>query len=288
MLYGTETGANLLKWPGSKSRLLGYLKPRLQKALSLSPASVYYEPFLGSANVYRAVRPRSGVISDVVPDIINFYRMISYFPQQVWDYLCILRTFPIETKRFLQVREEYNEATKEQQTDPKVFYDPRQAARFIYINRCGFNGLWRVNKSGYCSTSPGEPNEARFPSRVVIAAAARSFARATLLTADFSEMIPKAQAGDVIYADPPYAGEGFTGYSAEGFGEERQRELATMLKEAHERGVYVLASNLDLPIVHCLYEWARRKPITLEHAIGGHGVARKQVQELLIESRAVL
>ncbi len=278
MMVGSERALELLKWVGGKRRLLPRLIPRLKRALARG--GPYYEPFLGSAVVFLSLvreveLPAFGAyLSDKSPNLIWFYRTLGDDHRAVYERLRLLRQLPPTKETFEQIRDAYNKHRHP--------LDPMQAARFLYMNRVGFNGLWRTNDEGLCNVPYGFGTGTVFPSERLLARAGAHFKRQLLAEGDFETEIDDADEGAVIYADPPYD-ETYDGYSG-GFTDADQARLAGCLRRAHERGAFVLVSNLDTPRVRELYSWAHFTPLRLQHIAGGKGTRRSLAPELLIQA----
>lgn len=265
---GSNGAPELLQWVGSKRRLLSRLLPEIR--FGLARGGRYYEPFLGSAVVFLRLRaeveipPLGAMLSDKSRDLISFYRALSEDPRGVNSRLAMLRQLPVTEATFATVRDAYNAARQ----DPRESWSAKQAARFLYINRAGYNGLWRTNQSGDCNVPFGaKDGKLAFPSERMMVQAGHYLARALLATGDFEVELDDAEIGDTIYADPPYDGT-FDGYSG-GFDDQDQLRLARTLYRAAERGAYIIASNLDTPRIRELYAWASIKRLPLRHTAGG-------------------
>ena len=134
----------ILKWVGGKRSILHELDKHLPTEIN-----DYYEPFAGGAAVFCRVRDRirgRACLSDLNPHLIGFYNTLAGFPEEVVDaYEMLLMLHSKDA--FYEVRNEFNIYITEHNVD--------QAARFLYLNTAGFNGLWRVNKKGLCNVPFG-------------------------------------------------------------------------------------------------------------------------------------
>lgn len=236
--------APLIKWAGGKAWLVSEIAPRIEAVLR----GRYIEPFTGGAAVALAVsHPK--VLNDRLEILIDMYRAVRDTPTVVARLLSKLIRSGIDKEAYLRVR-------RDRPRSPA-----QRAAWLLYVNRLGFNGLYRENRSGEFNVpygSPGQdPFDVVFERLPAVSAALRG---ATLTAEDFRAVIAAARAGDVVYADPPYDGT-FTAYTAAQFTAEDQRDLALALRAASERGVTVFATNADTGLVRALYgEWARIEP----------------------------
>jgi DNA adenine methylase len=265
----------LLKWVGSKRKLAALIGRQTRTAMGRKGR--YLEPFIGGGSVFFWLRPENSIISDVVPELVGTYRAIMNTPAEVSHALQMLSKEAPTKEAYLDVRRAFNTTRKPGQ----AVADPMQAARFLFINRRGFNGLWRTNKSGACNVPWGGERTDMLPSAEDIRAISLALQKTDIRHADFSEIVGCAGKHDVIYADPPYAGT-FTGYAG-GFSDDDQRRLAKGLKDAVKRGAIVYVSNSDHPLVReCYGSFLRTMTVEQYHAVGATGARRRKVRELLL------
>lgn len=241
-----------LKWPGSKSRLVGDVR----KEFGRECQGVYHEPFTGSGAVFFHLAELDligeSILGDINPRLINFHKALRNNPE---GFLSALGQYPRDDtypSRYYGERDLYNdpEVTK---TDPVG-----QAARLAWLNRCCFNGLYRENRSGQFNVSVGAYKRPRIPPDDVYRNASQLLHRAALQVADFSSALKRVvdlggeRTGDWVYCDPPYLpltdSADFVSYSSDGFGLDQHRELSRLATELASRGARVVVSNHDLPI----------------------------------------
>jgi DNA adenine methylase len=265
----------LLKWVGSKRKLAALIGRQTRAAMGRKGR--YLEPFIGGGSVFFWLRPEQSIISDVVPELVGAYRAVLTAPADVSRALNALSKEAPTKEAYLEVRRAFNLTRKPGHAVP----DPVQAARFLYINRRGFNGLWRTNKSGACNVPWGGERTDALPSAEDIRAISQALQSTDIRHSDFSEVIACAGKNDVIYADPPYAGT-FTGYAG-GFSDQDQIRLAKSLKDAVKRGAVVYVSNSDHPLIReCYSSFLRTMTVEQYHAVGATGDRRRKVKELLL------
>jgi DNA adenine methylase len=232
-----------LKWAGGKRQLAGVIGDRIYDLLSQTGGR-YFEPFLGGAAMALHLGWPRMVLSDYEHALIETYVTVALCPAEVE---AILREMGAHVDRpaFELVRK----------AEPVDQID--RAARFIYLNRLCFNGLYRVNGKGKFNVPYGR--HVRPPNMPIDAMkrAASILKYAQLYHSDFGDVIEMAEAGDLIYADPPYDGT-YKSYTSAGFTVEDQRRLVECLADAADRGVVIVASNRDTDLIRDLYSWARR------------------------------
>jgi DNA adenine methylase len=161
------------------------------------------------------------------------------------------------------------------------------AAAMIFLNRTGFNGLFRVNADGKYNVPPG-----KFASPPIVCdedrirACARALITTTIINSDFREVERRAQLGDFCYMDPPYvpasATSNFTAYTKDKFGPNEQKALRDLALRLKTRGVHVVLSNSDTPMVRELYAGWELKEISRTGTISSNAEGRQAVKELLI------
>jgi DNA adenine methylase len=208
-----------LKWVGGKSRLLAHLIPALPAGNRL------VEPFVGGGAVFLGTNFSEYLLGYSNSHLIELYRMVAEQPEQFIEMAAPLFSEGYRSQeRFLEVRSEFNNGNE----------GLLRAAQFLYLNRFGFNGLCRYNRSGQFNVPYG--HHVRVPSfpREEILSLAKKAQRATFVHADFASVMRMARSGDVVYCDPPYLDRdgvaSFRAYSPGEFTFDRQRELADMAR----------------------------------------------------------
>lgn len=238
-----------IRYPGGKGWLVDTIRAHLPPAWAAPSEATgrYFEPFCGGGALFFALRPKRGVLSDANAELVDCYRairdgvesvieMLKYFQE---DYL------RLGAECYYRVRDEFVPCSAH-----------GRAARTIFLNKTGFNGLYRVNSAGHFNVPHGRTASGKPP--VICDAENLRACSAALQDVDLhcaNALVEASRppiAGDLEYRDPPYCGT-WTGYTAGGFGDEHQRREAARFREHAERGVYVLASNADTPLVRELY-----------------------------------
>lgn len=255
-----------LKWVGGKRQLLPVLR-------QFYPASIgcYYEPFVGSGAVFfdlaarGAINGRGAVLSDDNADLIACYRRVARSPGDVVAALEQLAADHAARGRecYLEVRDRrFNpqRAAWRKEGGSLDRFSAELAAMLIYLNRTGYNGLFRLNASGEFNVPPGRYDRPKVVDRALLERVAEVLAAPgiRLEHAPFDRVLDAAVAGDFVYFDPPYAPvsatANFRGYTARGFSHEQQEQLQRVVIALAERGVHVLLSNSVAPSVATLYE----------------------------------
>ena len=240
----------LVKWAGGKRQLLSKLIEKL-------PAKWknYYEPFVGGGallvELYNRNLLKKAIISDLNKDLINLYNVVKYKPYDLIEALKDTK-FKNDRETYIQLRERFNEIRDSHDNEVEC------AALFIYLNRHGYNGLWRVNKEGKFNVPFGKYKNPSMPDDDLILEFSKMLQNVEILNEDFEHAVRTAESGDFIYFDPPYLPisktSNFTDYTSEGFDIEEQKRLARLCKELSDRRVYIMVSNSDTSEITKLYE----------------------------------
>lgn len=257
-----------LKWVGGKAQLLPHLRAALPPTFGR-----YFEPFVGGGALFFDLAPKRAVLSDSNAELINAYRVVR---DQVEDLIGLLSLLDYDKRVYDHVRA----------LDPSTMDRVARASRFCYLNRCCFNGLYRVNKSGGFNVPFGRYANPTICDADNLRACSRALAGVDLLTASFEDVADDAGRGDLVYFDPPYlaasASADFTSYTADGFGPERHRTLATVAQGLVELGVHVLLSNADTPAAREIFGAMRAREVFARRNVSATKRGRAGVGELLL------
>lgn len=238
----------------------------------------WYEPFLGGGAAYLALRPRRAVLSDLNADLIQCWCVVRDTPEVLMQ---ALDAHPYGRDHFYEVRAQ----------EPATLGDVERAARFVYLNKTGFNGLYRVNRSGRFNVPFGRhARPPRLYNRENLLAVSVALQETALECAPFEIALAPAAAGDFVYCDPPYQPlsrtASFTGYTKGSFTSADQARLATVARDLGRRGCVVVISNSDTPDVRRLYTGFRRRRLLVTRPINSRADRRGAVGELLIVGAA--
>jgi DNA adenine methylase len=266
----------IFKSAGGKTRMLPTLLPLL-------PAKIgtYVEPFVGGGAVFFALAAESrferAVIADSNPDLIAAYRATK---DHVHELVMRLRELKYDRDVFYETREQ----------NPIGMGTVARAARFIYLNKTCFNGLWRVNRSGQFNVPFGK---FKTPPTICDAenlhAASIALQKATIMCCDFEQALVGLRAGDVAFMDPPYVPvsktANFTSYTREGFGPADQERLDIAMRRLRGDDVDVIVTNADTETTRDLYAGFERHEVTMRRNINSKTSARGAVGELIVWNR---
>lgn len=230
--------APFLKWVGGKRPLIDSIVLHLG-----SSEGSYFEPFLGGGAVFFALRPPRAVLSDVNALLIETFGTVRDIPDDVIEEL---EQLPHNKREYYRVR------------DWRPKNRAKRAARFIYLNKTCFNGVYRENLKGDFNVPYGKHGRSLVVCDVSqIRTASKALQGVTLKAEDFEKAVKTAKAGDIVYFDPPYTtahtNNGFIEYNAKVFSWEDQERLARVAAALVERGVTVVQTNADHASIRKLY-----------------------------------
>jgi DNA adenine methylase len=290
----------LLKWAGGKRQLLPVIRP-------LYPTEFrrYIEPFFGSGAVFfdlhglRLLGGRRAWLVDANPDLVGCYRMIR---DRTGEVIRELRKLAEHHRAggetfFYEVRDgRFNPARR----DGREGYTPELAAMLIYLNRTGFNGLFRLNRRGDFNVPAGRYVNPCIcdESHLRTVAGALGQPGVTIELGSFEKAIARAGQGDFVYCDPPYeplsATARFASYTADGFTAADQARLQREIVAAARRGAHVVLSNSSAPLIVSLYTsdevraaGLRLHRVPARRAINSRAALRGPVDEVLVTNAAV-
>lgn len=266
-----------IQWAGGKTQLLPEILPRVPTHFKR-----YVEPFVGGGAVLFNLpsgilnNPVSSVINDVNQELVNCYRVVQRYPALLLSELnAHASAFALLTA---VQQPTYYYGVRDMDRDPNFHTLPPEtrAARFIFLNKTCFNGLYRVNKKGYMNTPYGTPRPFVVDSATIWDCHAK-LKNTQILSGSFKQIAP--QAGDFFFIDPPYipltATANFTGYSQGGFTMADQQELASYLKLIDNAGARFLLTNHNVPAAHALYSGFNIETVRANRCISSKAAGRK-------------
>ena len=272
-----------VKWAGGKRSILPEILKRFPKEYG-----TYFEPFVGAGAVLFSQDPkRSKVVGDYNSELISVYKSLR---DNVDEVIRELKKFKNTKKDFLEIRA-WDRSPQFPRRTPAS-----RAARFIYLNKCGFNGLYRVNRQGLFNVPYGSNFGIDFVNEDNLRSVSQFLnERVTgkrtlnLVTGDYRKTLSTAAAGDLVYCDPPYdpisTTSNFTSYSDVGFSRSNQLELRDEVLRLTSKGVYVLLSNSSTEFIQDIYGDSsvfKLEKIQVRRAISASSDGRGSVQEVLI------
>jgi DNA adenine methylase len=206
----------------------------------------YFEPFLGGGALFFSLRPPSAVLADNNERLIRAYRGVKNDVEEVIDRL----------KRYRNEKDFYYRTRRRDIDSSKS--DPDVAAWLIYLNKTGYNGLYRVNSQNGFNVPFGRyKKDHEFYDPEALRRCSEALVSAQIRHGDFEKATANARKGDFVYFDPPYvplsATSSFASYTSGGFGPKEQQRLRDVALKLKKKGVHVLLSNSSAKLVRDLY-----------------------------------
>lgn len=263
----------VVKWAGGKRKLIPFITSVFPKRYL-----DYYEPFLGGGAIaFSLPLSKRKYLGDLNQDLITFYQILRDRPEELFLGLQETVKFANQTDydriRVLDRSPDWRSQSTEVD----------QAVRFLFLNKCCFNGLWRVNKRGQNNVPFNKKKigtlKYDFASLVKVSQFLNCYA--TLCHTNYLQTCAKAKEGDLIYLDPPYdplEGKAEVKYNAESFDQEK---LAKDVQTLVNRGCYVLLSNSDTPRIRQLYQQYEVRSLSARRSISANG-DRTDAKEVLV------
>ena len=276
-----------VKWAGGKTQLLAELIPRIPVQIQR-----YFEPFAGGAAVFFALATRQAdrqppaVLNDLGDELITAFEVVRDAPEALIDRLSTLQHAYVDADEDARAALYYE--VREQRPDAPL----EVAARFIFLNKTCFNGLYRVNRRSEFNVPHGRYRRPRIVDAPALTAASRALAGVELRHSDFVDACSGATAGDFVYLDPPFfplsATSSFTAYTGTSFSQQDQLRLKRLIDELTTRGVFVMLSNSPHQWIEGLYEGSsffveyRVERLPARRSINSRGDRRGVIDELLV------
>ncbi|HEY9643658.1 MAG TPA: DNA adenine methylase [Coleofasciculaceae cyanobacterium] len=259
-----------LKWAGGKAQLIQQYQPYFPQDFK-----TYYEPFLGGGAIFFHLLPTQAVLTDINPELVNVYRCVRDSVAALVEHL--------QVHQRSHSQDYYYAMRSTLGTTPL-----ERAARFIYLNKTCFNGLYRENSKGQFNVPMGRYKDPKIYSPELLEAVARALRHTEIAVRPFDAILEQATAQDFVYFDPPYhpisLTSCFTGYSRYSFGAAEQIRLRDTAAELAQRGVKVMLSNSDCEFIRDLYQGFHIRTISASRAINSKAQKRGKITEVLVTS----
>lgn len=259
----------LLRWAGSKSLLIPELLSRC-KVLNINK---YLEPFVGSGALFFALAPAKGMISDLNTDLINFYRILKHTPNKLYR---LIGEMPPSEENYYSVRGRLA-------SDLSAL---ERAARFYYLNRFCFNGIYRANSRGEFNVPFGR-RTGGVPEYKLFQAASKRLQGTALKNLDFEEFCLSAGKRDLVYLDPPYDYTQRRDRGEYGPGSFRQPDIKRLndcLDRINKAGATFLLSYLAVPEIEVISEKWECVEVKVKRQVAAFADRRTTISEVLISN----
>ncbi len=264
----------IIKWVGGKRELC----PKIRELMP-STYNKYYEPFLGGAAVLLDLCPEEAVVNDINPELINMYLQIRDNVEWVIIDLAkfdMLHDADPEPKLlYYDIRNDFNKCLGSN--------TPTQAARFIYLNKHCFNGLYRVNSKGEFNVPfNGKLTGGSFDADH-LREVSKQIQGVAFTCCDFTQVLTAAysEEGSLVYLDPPYdpdediKTDGFVAYQKGGWSRHDTERLKSICDDLTARGCKVILSNNDTTFIRNLFKDYNIHEVDARRSINRNGDNRK-------------
>lgn len=270
-----KEAAPFIKWAGGKRGIIDELIKHLPETFEN-----YHEPFMGGAALFFEIQPRIGraYLSDINLDLVLTFKVVQKAPEAL----------------IAKLEEHARKDSNDYYYKIRAQYDLQEpidiAARFIYLNKTCYNGLYRVNKKGEFNVPRGNANNPNIIQRENILASSKALQKARIEYHEFDSIKP--QSGDFVYLDPPYHpadSTSFTKYTKLDFSEKDQQRLRDFAYQLNKTEVKVMLSNSDTPFIRSLYNSAIWNIDTIQapRMVNCKADGRVAVNELLITNYVI-
>jgi len=274
---------SFIKWAGGKAAFYPELHKLMPKEFGR-----YLEPFLGGGSVFLNLSPKNALLNDKNTKLINTWRVIKDDVREL-------------SNKLEEIERDYNALDVEGRE--AMYYRSRDtmnvgglvgvelAAMFIFLNRTGYNGLYRENRKGFFNVPHGrqgkKADEASsyrhiFVGRGLDIAHVR-LENAEIYNMEFSNFLTKAMADDFVYLDPPYHEKGsFVSYTNDSWGETELKRLGSALKRLNKIGAKFMLSHNDTPEARYLFKRYHIHEFMVPRAMGRRKAMQTEAKELVI------
>lgn len=261
-----------LKWAGGKRQLLDALQKCVPEQYDR-----YFEPFVGGGALFFHLQPQIATIGDSNEELINTYTIVR---DNVADLIEELSCYPHTKEFFYEIRS----------VQPSELSPLKRAARFIYLNRTCFNGLYRVNKKGQFNVPFGSYKNPNICDVPTLTAASEALQNVEIRAGDYWSILSgSVRPSDFVFLDPPYYPvseySDFKRYTKAFFYAEDHRLLATRFAELSEAGVYVILTNSNAPFVRELYSDFYSQVVDTNRNINSIASRRTKGEDLVVLSK---
>lgn len=267
-----------VKWAGGKTQLLDEIKEYIPKEFD-----TYFEPFIGGGALLFSLCPEDVYISDQNSELICAYKCFLSYE----NFLAFKNELSNHEKNH---SEEYFYFIRNKDRDPLFANEPIyvRAGRMVYLNKACFNGLYRVNSSGYFNVPSAKREKVVAFDDENFNEIFRYFSSCNIRieNQDYEKTIKNAKKGDFVYFDPPYDvfpnKNGFVDYGKNGFDKNEQVRLYNNFVMLTERGVKVMISNNSTSFINELYKDFNIHFVNAKRMINSDKNGRGNVEEVIV------
>lgn len=266
----------VIKWVGGKRQLLSVIHNLLPDQIE-----TYYEPFFGGGALFCSLQPEKAVINDFNHQLIAMYCSIQQTPAAVEENLLkfentynSLESDVAKTEYYYHLRSQYNCKIKEHQQDSET------AALVIFLNKAGFNGLYRVNQLGVYNVPSAHKKTIHSFTHDNLFSFSHSLYNKIILCGDFEEAVKTAVSGDFVFFDSPYFNT-FDNYQSGGFSKDDHLRLASVFHKLTRKGVNCMLTNSNTDFIRELYGMYNLQVVPVKRMINCN-VAKRTGEEVIV------
>ena len=269
-----------VKWAGGKKQLLGQFEKFFPKKIER-----YFDPFVGGGAVAFYLLKTHLEIKKIYLSDINEELIITYnaLKNNIEELISLLKEYKLKHNKefYYKIRAE----------DVKKLSKVQIAARFIYLNKTCFNGLYRVNSKGGFNVPMGSYKNPAVCSEDELREISQLLQKDDVTVKQFYDAIKESKSGDFVYFDPPYyplnGKSSFTTYTKDNFLEKEQEHLAKTFKELDKKGCKVMLSNSDTDFIKSLYKEYTINLVSARRMINCDATKRGVINEVVITNYSI-
>lgn len=265
-----------LKWAGGKRQLISQMDKFFPRNYNK-----YIEPFIGGGAVFFHLLPENSIISDNNPDLINCFNVIK---EDVEGLIKSLKKHRYEKDYFYEIR-----ALDRDHEKFAELSDVEKASRSIYLNKSGYNGLYRVNSKGFFNVPFGRHKNPKICDEVNLRTVSKALRNIEIYLGSFEICMDFSEQDDFVYLDPPYHPLSdtalFTSYTKSNFDKSSQIKLFEVFKQLDRRGCFIMLSNSYSEFILDLYKDFKILTLKAKRNINSISQKRGLINEVLILNR---
>ncbi len=263
----------IIKWVGGKRQLIKELKKLMPNKYNR-----YFEPFVGGGALFFELKPANAFINDYNEELINLYKVVRDNHEKLINDVTKHKN---ESEYYYKIRVLDRDMKKF-----KKLTDINRASRFLYLNKTGFNGLYRVNSKGEYNVPFGRYKNPNYCEPVNIKACSELLHNTEVSNGNFEIIKEKVNKGDFVYFDPPYVPlndtSNFTGYTDKGFDEDMQFRLRELCDYINGIEAYFMLSNSYTDFIRELYKDYTIHTVKASRHINSKASGRGKIKEVVV------
>ena len=165
-----------------------------------------------------------------------------------------------------------------------------RGAYFIYLNRVGFNGVYRISRTGNYNVPYGcGRGKITKEYKDLLKADSKALKGVSITQGSFDYLLDSEfhfKPQSLIFLDPPYTvshnNNGFIAYNRNLFDIESQRRLRRLLDKIDSEGAYFIMTNAKHSIIREIFDGYFFHEEFRSSVIGGKGARRGLISEYIV------